>query len=105
MGEEFVGLLKVYFPSKEANENGEHMWIEPISRDVNSITGKLLSIPEWIDYVEAGDVVTVTVEDVTDWLYVEGGMAKGAVTVNLLRSRMTLDERRAHDEQYPFRFD
>ena len=41
----------------------------------------------------------------SDWFYVVGDNAVGAFTVRLLRTRMTAEQRRAHDSHYPFRFE
>ncbi len=39
-----------------------------------------------------------------DWLIVDDGRAKGLFTVQVLRARMSEDERAAHDANDPFGF-
>jgi uncharacterized protein YegJ (DUF2314 family) len=55
--------------------------------------------------VRPGQAVSFPLERLSDWLYVEGGKAMGVFTVRLLRTRMSDEERRAHDSYYPFSFD
>jgi uncharacterized protein YegJ (DUF2314 family) len=103
-GEHFEGLLKVYFPMPGTEEGGEHMWVLALDRTEGEISGRLISTPESVA-LKAGDTVRFPQERVSDWLYVEDGKAVGAVTVRLLRSRMTAEEKKEHDAYYPFAFE
>ncbi|GAA5477319.1 YegJ family protein [Haloferula helveola] len=104
--DEFFGLLKVYFEDEgDSEENGEHMWVSLISEENGNFTGTLLSSPGWLKSVKQGDEVGFGRSDITDWLYTEDGRAVGAYTVQLLRSRMTEEERADHDSSYPFSFE
>lgn len=104
-GDQFGGLLKVYFSDPGAEEEGEHMWVQVTSRTDDRISGVLLSDPRSLKSVKEGDAVEFRSERVSDWLYVEDGKAVGAFTVKLLRSRMSDAERQSHDSGYPFRFE
>jgi uncharacterized protein YegJ (DUF2314 family) len=49
--------------------------------------------------------VTFTDKDITDWLMIREGKAVGAYTVQVLRKRMSSQERAEHDAGYPFKFE
>lgn len=104
-GEGFQGVLKVYFADRGEDLKGEHMWVRVTDYTPEEISGILLSTPGWLKSVREGDEVRFPYSRVSDWLYVEDGMARGAYTVKLLRSRMSPAERRSHDAAYSFRFE
>lgn len=104
-GKHFGGLLKVYFKDEADAESGEHMWVKVTKRTDSEISGILLDEPGWLKTVKSGDHVHFSLDRISDWLYVVDGKAHGAYTVNLLRRRMTPEERAKHDANYPFKFD
>ncbi len=103
-GDDFNGLLKVYF-TDPGEEGGEHMWVDVIEHTGNTTSGILLSTPGWLKSIKPGDLVSFPDSQVSDWLFVEDGKARGAYTVKLLRSRMSPAERQEHDAASPFRFE
>lgn len=94
--------VKVYFHAEDDPEGGEHMWVGDVSFDGVMVSGTLRSRPGHLDSVSEGDSVEFTVGQLSDWMIVDDGRAKGLYTVQVLRSRMTDDERVAHDSNYPF---
>ena len=88
----------------EGKEDGEHLWIDEVSYDGKVISGVVASEPADLKSVELGEKVSFPLERLSDWLYVEKGLAKGAFTVQYLRKQMSEDERKEHDTAYPFRF-
>ena len=81
------------------------MWVRVTERSTPVLKGVLLSKPASLKSVQVGQEVRFAPERITDWLCVEQGKAKGAYTVQLLRQRMTEEERREHDQSYPFSFE
>ncbi len=81
------------------------MWVQPLDLRNDRMTGILLDVPGWLTNVKQGDKVTLSLADVSDWMYVKDGKAVGGFTVRLLRERMSESERKKHDESYPFSFD
>lgn len=75
----------------------EHLWINDIGFDGDTVTGTLINQPEWVSSVAEGDAVCVPLEDITDWIYACAGQAYGAHTVNVLRANMSETQRREHD--------
>jgi uncharacterized protein YegJ (DUF2314 family) len=98
-------MVKAYFFDSDAPREGEHMWVGEVQYRDGKISGVLASSPRNLKSVKVGKTVNFTIETLSDWFYVENGKAVGAFTVQLLRSRMTPQERAAHDRGYPFRFD
>lgn len=75
----------------------EHMWLSDVDFDGEAVSGVLGNEPNWVTSVHAGDAVRIPLDRISDWMYVMSGIAYGAFTVNLLRSRMNPEERREHD--------
>lgn len=98
-------MVKAYFSDRDKPEGGEHMWVHGVHYDGKAISGTLASQPRHVASVKPGEPVSFPLDRLSDWLHVEDDMAKGAFTVRLLRSRMSVEDRRAHDSHYPFRFD
>lgn len=96
-------LLKVYFYDKGNEMSGEHLWVQP--SDLRAMRGTVISRPVSVRSVQAGENVDFKLNELSDWLLVSGGKAKGAFTVNVLRLRMSLEERAQHDSAYPFSFE
>lgn len=82
----------------------EHMWLGEVMFDGRQVRGRLLNSPNKLTSVAEGDQVAVAFERVGDWMYALSGRVYGAFTVNLLRSRMSPAERRAHDRAWGFDF-
>ena len=100
-----VILIKAYFYDDNSKSNGEHLWLRNITFEGELITGEIASSPDHIKSVKNGERVSISLEQLSDWLYVYGGKAYGAFTVRLLRKRMTTQERCEHDKGYPYSFD
>jgi uncharacterized protein YegJ (DUF2314 family) len=77
-GDQFLGLLKVYFTDPGSGKDGEHMWVGVTDRGANEVSGVLLDDPGWVKSVKQGDQVRFSVTRITDWLLVENGKAQGA---------------------------
>jgi uncharacterized protein YegJ (DUF2314 family) len=99
-----IALVKGRF-SDEKPEDVEYIWVDVEEWDADSVTGSLSSRPEKVKSIRLGDTVRVPRERLSDWLYVSGGIARGAFTVQVLRRRMSAAQRREHDSHYPFSFD
>lgn len=95
----------------------EHMWINEVDFDGKNVTGVLLNSPNWLKTVKEGDSATIPLGQISDWMYAISGALLGsgkssdapaevfgAFTVNLMRSRMSRGERRAHDDAWGLDF-
>src|SRR5262249_11554069 len=82
----------------------EQMWIDEVDFDGKFVTGVLLNSPNWLKTVKQGDSVRISLDQITDWMYVISGVVYGAYTVNLMRSRMGRAERKEHDDAWGLNF-
>ncbi len=98
-------MVKAYFYDTGARKTGEHMWVRDVEYDGKTITAVLADTPRQLRSVRSGEQVSFPLERLSDWFYVEGDKAIGAFTVRLLRTRMSAEQRRAHDSHYPFQFE
>ncbi len=98
-------LVKAYFVDEENPSEGEHMWVDEVEWDSALIRGRLVSSPSHVRSVKMGDQVSFPLERLSDWLYVLNDKAHGAYTVQVLRNRMSKEERATHDSNYPFSFE
>jgi uncharacterized protein YegJ (DUF2314 family) len=78
-------LAKVRF---EHGENVEHMWVEVTACDLESVTGVVANRPFKIPKPKEGDMVTASIDDLSDWLMLlEDGPAGGFVEQILRNGR------------------
>lgn len=82
----------------------EHMWINEIAFDGDQISGELINDPDNLSNVEKGDFVQVPLTQLSDWLFITRDKTYGGFTIQLLRSGMTGQERREHDEAWGLNF-
>ncbi len=86
------------------NPQVEHMWVGDVDFDGRRVTGRLLNQPNWLKTHHQDDPVTLTVEQISDWMYVCLGVVYGAYTVQLMRSRMSSNELQSHDAAWGLNF-
>lgn len=86
------------------NPEVEHMWLAEVDFDGQCVSGVLLNAPNWLKTVNAGDSARISIDDISDWMYVISGEVYGAYTVNLLRSRMGRRELKEHDAAWGLNF-
>jgi uncharacterized protein YegJ (DUF2314 family) len=65
----------------------EHMWIEDVGFENDKIVGTLASEPNNIPELSNGEWVSVSPEDVSDWVYRDGDRTVGGFTVRVMQQR------------------
>lgn len=75
-------IAKVRF---EHGENVEHMWVEVTACDENSLTGTVANRPFRIPKPREGDVITASIEELSDWLMIRDGEPVGGFVEAILR--------------------
>ncbi len=65
----------------------EHMWIEDAGFENDQVVGTLSSEPQSIPEYNKGDWVSVSLENITDWVYRQGGRTFGGFTVRVMQRR------------------
>jgi uncharacterized protein YegJ (DUF2314 family) len=102
-----INAVKRGFPTnknQESNLSIEHMWVRDIEFDGQLLTGQLLNQPNEMEDLNQGDIVQFHYGEISDWMYLMDGEVYGAFTVNLLRSRMTNQELKQHDDAWRMDF-
>lgn len=91
-------------PAAEGAPPSEHMWINELEFDGETITGVLLNQPQWVDTLKPGDKVSVPLSEIDDWMYTLGGHVYGGYTIDVLRQGMSKKERQHHDQAWGLDF-
>jgi uncharacterized protein YegJ (DUF2314 family) len=100
-----LSLVKAKFEEPEIKgPNVEHMWVSEIACDGEVVVGKLVNQPNWLRKITKGATVVVPIAELEDWMYAQKGRVYGGFTVNLLRARMTPEERASHDKAWGLDF-
>jgi len=71
----------------------------------DSFRGVLASQPESIRNLRFRQPVTVTRSQVSDWMIVQDGKAKGCFTMRVLDKRANADQRKAARQRFPFTYE
>ena len=79
-------LAKAKFESA-ITQKAEHMWIEDAGFENDQVVGTLSSEPQAIPEHRKGDWVSVPLENITDWVYRQGGQTFGGFTVRVMQRR------------------
>lgn len=91
-------------PAREGVPQVEHMWLTDVDWDGQCVRGVVANSPNWIESIREGDAASFPVDQISDWMYVLSGEVYGAFTVNLLRFRMSPQERQQHDQAWGLDF-
>ncbi len=86
----------------ESNE--EQMWIGDIYFDGFTIEGYLLNQPHKLSNYNEGDLITVELENIIDWLFSMNGKSYGGFVIQLMRSLMSDEQRVNHDNSWGIDF-
>lgn len=117
-----LSCVKIAFTQE--TENGqlvEHMWINEVQFDGNLVKGVLLNSPNELTNISNGDLVEIPFNQISDWLFAvavskpKGGLSKlfsatpkprvyGGFTIQAMRSEMTNQERKEHDNAWGLDF-
>ena len=85
-------------------EVGEHMWVNDVEFDGETIYGTLVNEPDSVQNVKVGDQISAKFTDMSDWLFAIDGRAYGGFSVQAMRSRMQKDELAEHDAAWGLDF-
>lgn len=105
-----IACVKTAFTDDEQKENiivaddVEHMWINNIKFDGEFLYGTLINQPSHLKSVKLNDVVKVPFYLISDWLYSNSYRVFGGFTIQLMRSKMSREERINHDDAWGLKF-
>jgi uncharacterized protein YegJ (DUF2314 family) len=100
-------MVKIPFKQTIGTQNEpivEHMWINNINFDGETITGKLVNDPNQLTNIKNGDFVTRKIEEIGDWMISIHGKTYGGFTIQVMRLGMSDKERRNHDNAWGLDF-
>lgn len=118
-----ISCVKIAF--KQDTENGqivEYMWINDVQFDGNTVKGILINSPSELTNIANGDFINVPLNQISDWLFAsynnqkpKTGLSKlfsstpkpktyGGFTIQTMRSEMTNQERKEHDNAWGLDF-
>lgn len=93
-------LVKAVF---DDGESMEHIWIADLDFSGERVRGVVANEPH-LPTLKFMQPVEFDPPQITDWMYVDDGYLVGGYTTQVIRNRMTPDERREHDASAPFKF-
>lgn len=79
------------------NDSGEHIWIGDINFKDGKYSGVIQNEPYEQIGVKLGDTVDVNIDNLSDWMYYDKNIVKGAYTVKVLRKSLTDEEKKQMD--------
>lgn len=91
--------IKAAIPTGESKE---HIWLEETTYDSGKFHGLIGNSPQKACFLSIGDSYSVSIENVSDWMFVYEGTLYGGYTLRVTRSRMTGPEQVAFDELMRF---
>ena len=83
----------------------EHIWIRDVTWDGKAFHGRADNKPLEVSNVHLGERVTVTPEDLTDWMFVKEGKLMGGFTMHVLYSRLSPEEKAEFEKQADFKIE
>jgi uncharacterized protein YegJ (DUF2314 family) len=86
-------------------EEGEHMWLLPVTYDGKQFTGVVNNMPEKIKTAKLKQRVTIDPDKISDWMYIENGKLVGGFTIRALHERLSPEERKEMEKTLPFKFE
>ncbi|MEM6798359.1 MAG: DUF2314 domain-containing protein [Planctomycetota bacterium] len=91
--DQFIAALKSPKPAQnglsvkalvEEGETGEHMWLTSLSYADGVFTGTINNAPAALTSIKFGDQFTVPKDEISDWMFIEGGKLVGGYTIRAL---------------------
>jgi len=84
--------VKVGFPY--GAHGREHIWLVDVTLTGSEVTGKINNEPVDAKNLKLGQIVTAPQKDISDWMYVDGGVLRGGYTLRVLLDKMSPGERK-----------
>ena len=89
--------IKQRFATEDGN--GEHLWIREIEYEDGRYFGIVDNVPVSLKQIQVEDTIEVSKKDISDWMYYDKNIVKGAYTVKVLRNQMAPEEKRIMDAE------
>lgn len=82
----------------------EHMWVEDVDFDGETVSGTLLNSPHHLTNLAEGDDVQAPLARLSDWMMASEREVLGGFTVQAMRAGMSEEDRSAHDDAWGLDF-
>ncbi|ERQ00027.1 hypothetical protein Q674_02575 [Acinetobacter sp. COS3] len=82
----------------------EYMWISQIDFDGTTISGQLMNQPNYIDNVQAGEIIEQPFEAIVDWMFLTQDQVYGGFTIQEYRKQLNDSERKEYDASWGINF-
>lgn len=99
-----IAAVKAAFEEGGHPDETEHMWLGDVLFDGERIRATLLNQPNHLRSLHKGDLVTVRLAEIEDWMYGMNGRAYGGFSVQAMRKRMRAPDRKRHDDAWGYDF-
>ncbi len=81
-------------------DQSEHMWLADIKQDGTSFQGRIDNDSAAMTHIQRGQIYPFTIEDVSDWMYFDDGVAQGNYTTRVLMESQSPEEVSAIKKQF-----
>ena len=102
-----IAMIKVPFQQHIGEQPEpiiEHMWINNVFFNGETITGELVNTPHQLTNISVGDTVNKEISEIHDWIISIQGKTYGGFSVQAMRSDMNEVERKNHDHAWGLDF-
>ncbi|MHA3984002.1 YegJ family protein [Acinetobacter venetianus] len=103
-----LAYVKCAFIQEHSNSSDspliEYMWISQIDFDGTTISGQLMNQPNYIDNVQAGEIIEQPFEMIVDWMFLTQDQVYGGFTIQEYRKQLNDSERKEYDASWGINF-
>jgi len=103
-----LAYVKCAFIQEHSNSSDsplvEYMWISQIDFDGTTISGQLMNQPNYIDNVQAGEIIEQPFEAIVDWMFLTQDQVYGGFTIQEYRKQLNDSERKEYDASWGINF-
>jgi uncharacterized protein YegJ (DUF2314 family) len=80
------------------------MWVDELAFADDQFEGRLVNEPLYVQDLRLGDHVIVKLDEISEWIIIDGDLLLGGFTIHVLRDRMTDEERTQFDAGLGYTF-
>jgi uncharacterized protein YegJ (DUF2314 family) len=96
--------FEVKKPFVQKNEI-EHIWLSDVKLVGGRFQGKVDNVPEKINGLKLGQVVSVNPDEISDWVYINNGKLVGGYTIRAHYNELTPEQKKAFGRSADFRLE
>lgn len=95
-------LVKYAFVTGKPDITVEHMFLGSITYVNGVLHGMLISDPQYLDHIQAFDIIEIEQQHISDWIYVDDAGSKGGYTFKVILSQFTAEEKKLYGNVPPY---